>query len=103
MMLPYFRGLRRTAALGLAAALMLSAPALAMFPPPFYNPPPVRVNGDPEPQIPDLPPPPTNDSPPPPCTPCECTHTNSTPEPTTIVSALLGATVLGGYALRRKK
>lgn len=104
MMLPFFRGFRRTAALGLAAALMLSAPALAMFPPPFYNPPPVRVNGDPEPEIPNTPPPPTTDVPPPPDTPCtcDCVHTHSTPEPTTIVSALLGASVLAGYALRRR-
>ena len=42
MPLPFFRGFRRTAALGLVAALGLGAPALAMFPPPFYNPPPVR-------------------------------------------------------------
>jgi hypothetical protein len=104
MHLSLSRGFRRTATLALATALSLGAPALAMFPPPFYNPPPVRVNGDPSPEIPVLPPPSTNVPPPPdPCS-CGCpTHTQSTPEPTTIISSLLGATMLAGYALRRSK
>jgi len=105
MQLALFRGFRRTVALGLAAALGLCASAFAMFPPPFYNPPPVRVNGDPEPEIPSTPPPVTQAPPPvdPPCH-CDCTgHTQSTPEPTTIVSGLLGATMVAGYALRRRK
>lgn len=103
MPLTFFRGFRRTAALGLVAALGLSANAYALFPPPFYNPPPVKQQGDPEPEPPDMPPPP-NDTPP--DTPCECQHcttTNNTPEPTTIVSAVLGASVIGGMALRRRK
>jgi len=63
MSLTSFRGFRRMAALGLVSAFALSSTAVAMFPPPFYNPPPVRVNGDPEPEPPNMPPPPV-DTPP---------------------------------------
>jgi hypothetical protein len=101
------RGFRRMAALGLVASAVLSARAYALFPPPFYNPPPVRINGDPVPDPPTLPPPPSTDVPPPPDTPCHCmdgcTHTNSTPEPTTLIAALTGVATLGGMALRRRK
>jgi PEP-CTERM motif-containing protein len=96
------------AALGLVAGLCLSGSAYALFPPPFYFPP-VTNNGNPDPELPPPPPPPVIDLPPPPTEPepcgCPCppVHTHATPEPTTIVSGLVGMTMLGGYVLRRKR
>jgi hypothetical protein len=95
------RGFQFMAVLGLAASLGLASSAYALFPPPFYYPPVV-------PKVvpaPPAPPPPVIDIPPPPSPPCHgpMPHVTTTPEPATMVSALVGASMLGGYVLRRRR
>lgn len=91
------------AVLGLAASLGLAGSAFALFPPPFYYPPVVPHNVP----TPPIPPPPTPNIPPPPDT-CCChvppnVNVHTTPEPATMISVLVGGSMLGGYALRRRK
>ena len=115
-------GLRKwlpTAALGAAAVTLTSDTALGFFPPlpvtpdvvtvsptpPVFVPPTIPA---PPPIIPPAPPPPfTPPSPPPPVVEpqggCTCpTNPQVVPEPATIVSAVIGLTVLGGAAWRRR-
>jgi MYXO-CTERM domain-containing protein len=99
----FSRGFQYTAVLGVAASLCLANSAFALFPPPFFYPTGVSAGNVPPPPPPP-PPPPTNDVPPPPPPPCHGPMPNaSTPEPATMISGLLGVTMLGGYALRRRR
>lgn len=97
----------RWAALAMLAAVGVASSAHALFPPPFYYPP-VIITGDPDPEppTPDLPPDPFTPPPDVPCTPpphdCDCTTVRNTPEPTTMISGILGASLLGVVAWRRK-
>jgi len=61
-------------------------------PPPFVPPPPPPV------VVPPVCPPPVVVPPT-----CNCTGTNSVPEPATIVTALVGLAAAGGYSLTRRK
>src|SRR5260221_6468753 len=91
----------RVAALGLVASLCLAGSAHALFPPPYFYPTGGVVGVPDPPPPPPVPPPET----PPPCECCCCTpptHASSTPEPTTMISALVGPALLGGYAKRRR-
>jgi hypothetical protein len=81
--------------------------------------PPGIIQGDPDPEPPTITPPvippppddpfcpPDNGSPVPPVTPqgtpCHGGGITSTPEPATVISGLLGASLLGGYIVRRRK
>ncbi len=89
-------------------ALLSAASAQAFFPPPV----PVGVSGG---EIPPNPPPPTPTVPtlppdvfkPPPSSPPPIEKpppviTHHTPEPATMISALVGVAIFGGYALRRR-
>ena len=101
------RFVRWTAAavlLGLTAA----SSAQALFPPPFYYPP-VVITGDPDPEppTPDLPPDPFTPPPETPCSPCspcscDCTTVRNTPEPATLVSGIVGLSLIGAAAWRRR-
>jgi hypothetical protein len=82
---------------------LTAGPAHALFPPPFFYPPGGIVGEpDPDPIIP-LPPPIVD---PPVDPPCDCTcppgRPNNVPEPTTLVSGLIGLVTIGGVALRRQ-
>src|SRR5262245_3642585 len=106
-----------TVALGTAAFTLTTATANAFFPPlPVVSdrvtispPPPVFVPPTipaPPPVIPPAPPPPflPPASPPPVVVPQEIPpRPQVVPEPTTIVSSVIGLSVLGGYMLRRRK
>jgi hypothetical protein len=89
----------RWIAVAVVLTLSVAGPAHALFPPPFFFPP-VVDQGIPDPPTPpDLPPDPSQ---PPPCD-CNCPpHIASTPEPATLISGLVGLTMFGGYALRRR-
>src|SRR5262249_10938863 len=93
---------RHSLMLGLRLAILtallsmgITSPALAFFPP------------DPIPQNNVVPPPPPTEphTPPPEC--CHCCppppgpHVG-TPEPMTVVSSLIGLSILGGYGLRKR-
>ena len=99
----FTRGFRYMAVLGLVASLSLAGSAYALFPPPFYYPP-VQPHNVPAPPVP---PPPAIDIPPPPSMPCGCVPPNvvpkTTPEPATMISLIVGASIAGGYALRRRQ
>jgi hypothetical protein len=98
------RGITRWAVLSLLFAGLCSTPALALFPPPFFYPPGTIVGEpDPDPIIPT--PPPIVDPPvDPPCD-CNCPpgQPNNVPEPTTLISGLIGAAALGGTAWRKRR
>ena len=90
-----------TATIGIVVAIIVASGAQAFFPPPT----PTGVSSGevtPPPPDPFKPPP----SPPPTCCPCDCSppvHTQRTPEPATLITALAGITILGGYAARRAR
>ncbi len=88
------------ATIGIAVALIGAPAAQAFFPPPT----PTGVSsGEIPPTIPPVPPitfPPV--TPPPTEPPVTPPVVKSTPEPTTLISALAGLTLLGGYAIRRR-
>ena len=91
-------------------ALLAAPQAQAFFPPP-----PTGVAGGEVPPVPPPPPPnipdppsdpftpPPNEPPatPPPCS-CACISVHTTPEPATLVSGLVGLSLLGGYVVRRR-
>jgi hypothetical protein len=90
----------RMALLVAMLVLGLSAPCSAFFPPDV-------VPGPPQPKV--IPPPPCDQfkhhTPPPPPQCCNCCvppHVHTTPEPFTLVSSLVGLTILGGYGLHRR-
>lgn len=95
--------------IGTLAAIVLSfgvaGYAHALFPPPFFYPP-TGVAGQPDPPEP----PPVSDpgTPPPcecPCPPPPCgggTGVATTPEPATMISGVIGLSMLAGFALRRR-
>ena len=87
-------GLALTAAI---IAFCMASPALAFFPPDNVNP--KIVVPPPPPVIPDTPPPEH-------CCGCDCPpppgpHVR-TPEPMTIITSLIGVTILGGLGLRKR-
>jgi hypothetical protein len=85
--------------LGLLVALLsfsFSSPAFAFFPPDNIN----IVVPLPPPVVPNVPPPG-------PCCGCDCPpppgpHVQTTPEPMTIITSLVGLSMLGGLGLRKR-
>lgn len=99
MILLMNRRAARAFALGVLAIALSAAPASALIPVPFF-PPTGNTTGDPDP--PEPPEEPIDCEPPPPSD-CPPGDVNATPEPGTIVSALVGASLLGGYVMRRNR
>ncbi len=98
----YFQTLSVAALMGVMSLWLAAAPAYALFPPPFFYPN-GGITGDPDPIVPV--PPPTVDPPiDPPCN-CVCppSRPNNVPEPTTLVSGMIGAAALAGMAWRRRR
>jgi hypothetical protein len=94
--------------IGLVAAMLVTLGAAgsahALFPPPFFYP--TEPAGEPTPPdppcVPDpfTPPPCGNPCPPPPCG--GGTGVATTPEPATMISGVIGLSMLAGFALRRR-
>jgi MYXO-CTERM domain-containing protein len=91
--------------IGLVAAMVVTlgvaSSAQALFPPPFYYP--TEPAGEVTPPDPPCVPPPPCGSP---CPPPPCgggTGVATTPEPATMISGVIGLSVLAGFALRRRQ
>ena len=105
-----FRGI---ALAGILIMICSTTAGQAFFPPPPSIPPAVSGADIPPlvtptpPSIPPPPPdvfvPPTPVAPPPTCVCAPPVTTQSTPEPASFVMGLIGLTVAGGYALRRRR
>jgi len=83
-------------------SLGASTQALAFFPPDPVPVPHVIVNPPLPPTDPFVKPPGPAITPPPTTCGCTCPHVHTTPEPVTLVSSLIGLSMLGAYGLRRR-
>jgi hypothetical protein len=102
-----------TVAAGAVAFTLTTQPAFAFFPPfppaggPVTSGPPLPPVSPPPLEVPPVPPPPFELPPPPPVPqiipPGEPGSPQVIPEPSTVVTAVIGLSVLGGYAWRRRK